>query len=180
MKNLYIIILILITLLCTGFSDSIINVALSYQPNVDRLESLFKTYLPIKCGITYTKVPRGLIISIDEDCFFNEGEARIKESSLYILDIIVELLRNLSNYCVVEDHTENNDFTNSDYKEDWELSIARSANLVEYMITYGKLPPSQLFALGFGQYMPFRDNVSPKKDMGNRVDFVILEYEARR
>lgn len=180
MKNLYIVILILIMIFCSGFSDAVINIALTYQPNVEKLESVFKSAMPDVCGIIYTKVPRGLIISIDETCFFNEGEARIKESALYILDTISCVLCSLENYCVVENHTENNNFENSYYKEDWELSMARSANIVEYMIKYRKLPPDRLFSLGFGEYMPFRDNVAPVKGMDKRIDFVIIEYEAKR
>jgi len=180
LKNLYIIILILIVIFCSGFDDPIINIAVSYQPNVEKLETLFKSVLPENKGIIYTKVPRGLIISIDEKYFFNDGEARIKESSLCILDIIIANLRSLNNYCVVESHTENNNFENSDYNEDWEISVSRSANIVEYMMKYGKLPREQLFALGFGEFMPFRDNVSVVSDLDKRIDFVILEYEAKR
>lgn len=175
MKKLYLIILILILIFCSGF-----NVTISYQPNVDKIEAVFKSALPKECGIIYTKVPRGLIISIDEKCFFNEGEARIKESSLYILDTIASLLHTLPNYCVVEDHTENNNFENSDYKENWELSMSRSANIVEYLVKYKNLPNWQLFALGFGEFMPFRDNVAAINGMDKRIDFVIIEYEARR
>ena len=180
MKNLYLVILILILIFCSGFSDSVINIALTYQPGVDKLENAFKSVMPEICGTVYTKVPRGLIISIDEKCFFNEGEARIKESSLYILDIISCMLRSLPNYCVVENHTENNNFENSEYSEDWELSMARSANIVEYMIKYRKLPSEQLFSLGYGQYMPFKDNVGVDEGMDRRIDFVMLEYEAKR
>ena len=177
MKHFYLVALIFILFICTGFSkESLIDISVSYQPNADRLESVFKAAIPIKEGIIFTKVPRGLIVSINEEYFFNNGESRIKESSLYILDIIVALLHKLSNYCVVENHTEEN-FNNDENRE---LSLSRSANIVQYMITCGKLPSSRLFALGYGQYMPFRDNVAPDMGINNRIDFVILEYEARR
>lgn len=165
---------------CSGFSDSILNIALTYQPNVDKLESLFKAFIPLKNGIIYTKVPRGLIISIDETLFFNPSEARIKESSLYILDIIAETLKNLPNYCVIEDHTLDNDLSESEFKENWELSMMRSSNIAEYLIECKKISPDKLFALGFGEYMPFKDNVSDDRGIDKRIDFVILEYEAKR
>lgn len=177
MKNIYLVFLILILFFCTGFSGSVVDISMSYQPNVDKLETIFRQKLPLdEKDIVYTKVPRGLIVSINEECFFNHNEARIKESSLCLLDTLVFLLQKLSNYCVVENHTEENSFTD----ENWELSLSRSANIVDYMITCGKIPASQLFSLGYGQYMPFRDNVSPKNGMNNRIDFVILEYEAKR
>ncbi len=199
MKYLYIIFLIMVMIFCTGTfydHDNFLNI--SYQPNTDRLESIFRSALPLKEGIVYTKVPRGLIVSIDENYFFSNGEARIKESSLCILNTIILLLHKLPNYCVVEDHTENNNLSSSIYSNDCELSVARSANIVQYMITYGKLSPLQLFSLGYGQYMPFRGNVEAydkgyptgmavpgnfqnnNKKMNKRIDFVIIEYEARR
>lgn len=170
MKKLYLIILILITIFCSGF-----NVSISYHPEVDKLEALFKSVMPVECGIIYTKVPRGLIISIDEKCFFNCGEVRIRESSLHILDIISILLLKLPNYCVIENHTEEHECN-----ENWELSVARASNLAEYMVKYRKVPIEKVFSLGFGQTMPFKDNVAPKKGMNSRIDFVIIEYEARR
>ena len=170
MKNLYLVILILILIFCSGF-----DVTISYQPEVDKLENLFKAVLPLRCGIMYTKVPRGLIVSIDENCFFNKGEVRIKESSLDILDAISCLLVKLPNYCVIENHTEEHEFN-----ENWELSVSRASNLAEYMIKYRKLPVEKVFSLGFGETMPFKDNVAPKNGLNNRIDFVIIEYEARR
>lgn len=179
-NRIFIIFLILAAVFCSGFSDEVKSLFISYQPNVDRLEMIFKTYLPPQKDIMFTKVPRGLIISVNESFFFNEGEARIKENSLYILDTIAAVLEKLTNYCIIEDHTEDNDLTNSYYNENWELSIARAGNIVQYMMTYGKIPADKLFALGYGEYMPFRDNVAPKNGMDSRIDFVILEYDAKR
>lgn len=197
MRYLYTIFLIFIMIFCTGISNSKRDfLPVSYQPKTDKLETIFKSALPLKDGIVFTKVPRGLIVSIDERYFFNEGEARIKESSLCILDRIIILLHELSNYCVVENHTEDNNLSGTIYNDDCEISLARSTNIVQYMIKYGKVPPDRLFALGYGQYMPFRGNVKSydkngvatgmaasndiKNTMNKRIDFVILEYEARR
>ncbi len=177
MKIFYIILLVIFLMFCTGFSEPVADISVSYQPNTDRLETLFKNALPVKSGVMYTKVPRGLIVSINEKYFFNKGEIKIKESSLCLLDTIAELLRKLSNYCVVENHTE--EFLNEEYN--WELSLLRASNIVNYLMIYGKLPASQLFSLGYGQSMPFRDNVSKNKNgLDNRIDFVILEYDVKR
>lgn len=178
----FIISLIIILIFCCGYSNTVknIHVVTSYQPNVDKLESIFKTYLPQQKGIIFTKVPRGLIISVDERNLFNTGEARIKESSLCILDVISAVLKQIPNECVIEDHTEKNDLSHSLYNENWELSLARAGNIVTYLTLYKKIPSERIFALGYGEFMPFRDNVAPKNGLNNRIDFVILEYEAKR
>ncbi len=177
MRNIYLITLILILFFCTGFSDPVADISVSYQSGVDKLEEVFKASLLLnKNDIMFTKVPRGLIVSINEKYFFNTNQTRIKESALPVIDTIIDLLQGLSNYCVIEDHTEEMSFNN----KNWELSLVRSANIAEYMITKGKISAERIFFLGYGQYMPFRDNVAPRKGMNNRIDFVILEYESKR
>lgn len=150
---------------------------ISYQPNVTRLETVFKSAMPQGYGIVYTKVPRGLVVSIDEKYFFNAGEVRIKESSLYILDIAASIIKDLSNYCVIESHTEE---TGESLNTNWELSISRAGNIAEYITKCRKISSERIFFLGFGNSMPFKDNVAPRNGMNNRIDLVILEYEARR
>ena len=181
MKKLYLIILVLILIFCTGFSNSVVDISVSYQPNVDKLEQIFKAYIPLKQGIIYTKVPRGLIISIDETKFFSKGDARIKESSLYVLDVISLIVEKLKNDCVIESHTQEKLPPDSDYKEYWEITTARAQNIADYMVLCRKVPFERVFPMGFGELMPFKDNVSATQDgFDNRIDFVIIEYEARR
>ena len=181
MKKLHLIILILILIFCTGFSNSVVDISISYQPNVDKLEQIFKAYIPLKQGVIFTKVPRGLIISIDETQFFSKGDARIKESSLYVLDVIALIVEKLKNDCVIESHTQEKLPSDSDYKEYWEITTARAQNIADYMVLCRKVPFERVFPMGFGELMPFKDNVSSTQDgFDNRIDFVIIEYEAKR
>lgn len=181
MKIIYLIFFIMVIIFCTGFSDKVVDISVSYQPNVDKIEQIFKAYMPIKHGIVYTKVPRGLVISIDESQFFSNGDARIKESSLYALDVIALIVQRLRNYCVIENHTQQEIPVDSDYKEFWEISTARAQNIADYMVICRKVPFEQVFPMGFGDFMPFEDNVSNStKGFNNRIDFVIIEYEAKR
>lgn len=157
-----------------------IYIASSFRPNVDKLEQTFKARVNMDKGVIFTKVPRGLVISFDEKIFFNKGDARIKEHSLYILDVLAQGLKNIPNDCVVEDHTSEEVTSYSDYNTDWELSIARAGNITQYLINCGNIDSKRMFALGYGEFMPFKDNVSAQNGIDNRIDIVILEYEARR
>lgn len=161
-------------------NDRNIPVAVSYQPNVDRLERSFKQKVNLDEGVIFTKVPRGLVISFDEAIFFSPGDARIKENSLYILDVLASGLRNIHNDCVVEDHTQENMDAVSTYHYGWEISIARAGNIAQYLINCGCINSNRIFALGYGEFMPFKDNVDEHVGMDNRIDIVILEYEANR
>ena len=181
MRVIYLIFFIFIIIFSTGFSDKIVDISVSYQPSVERMEQIFKAYMPVKQGIIYTKVPRGLIVSVDENKFFSNGEARIKESSLYILDVVAFLVQKHQNYCVIENHTQQEIPSDSIYKEKWEISTARAQNIADYMVLCKKVPLEQVFPLGYGDFMPFLHNVSASiNGFDNRIDFVIIEYEAKR
>ena len=159
MKFPHIFTLIIILIFCTGF-----NFTISYKSNVNQIEKQFQLALNNVENIVYTKVPRGLIISIDERYFFDCNEVLIKESSLPILNNISETLKKLPNFCVVENHTEAKSNV-----ENWELSVK-----------YGNLQSQRIFPLGFGEIMPFYKDVPNHNNMNNRIDFVIIEYEVMR
>ena len=88
-------ILLLITLFCSGLDDSRLAGVTVNKPEADKIELLFKAAIPLNEGIIYTKVPRGLIISINEQYFFERGSIKIKQSSLYILDAIISGFNNI-------------------------------------------------------------------------------------
>ena len=176
-----IIVLFVIYFFNCGFADnSDIRVVASYQPNVDRLEKSFKQKVNLDKGVIFTKVPRGLVISFDEKLFFAPGNAKINQHSLYILDVLAAGLRNIHNDCVVEDHTQEDMSSISYYDYGWEISIARAANIAQYLINCGCIDSNRIFALGYGEFMPFKDNVASHAGMDSRIDIVILEYEANR
>ena len=147
---------------------------------VEAIEMLFKAALPVNTGIVYTKVPRGLIISIDERYFFNRGAIKIRESSLIILNAIISVYRNLDNFCVIECHSDTDGVSDSDYQSNWGLTLARASNIVLYFIRYGNIKPDKIFGIGYGEFMPFKNNVSINGNLNNRIDFVFIDYEAER
>ena len=157
--------------LCTGFSESPVG------EDLNDIQKSFTNNLPK--GVVYTQVPRGLIISVDEKIFFEDCDDKINSESLHILDKIAWLLKKLPNYCVIEDHLQKE--VCNDGLENWELSMMRASNIVEYLVKHQKVPQEQLFDIGYGEYMPFKDNVNPEiNGLNNRVDFVIIDYTAKR
>ncbi len=144
------------------------------------VEKLFKERVKPDGQMFFTHVPRGLIVSIDENVFFKPGHEKLRCSGLPVLDEISGILHEVGKSCVIEGHTENADPSISSYKDNWELSLARANNITMYLMRCTKISPEKLFPIGYGEFMPFIDNVSNKARMNNRIDFVILYYEASR
>lgn len=165
MKLSVILLLVSILFLTSGYSTT-------SDIRIDEIEQKFKKLLPNET--VFTKVPRGLIISFDENLLFDGCNPNVNESSLKILDDIATVLKELPNYCVIENHITHNCGKNI---KNWELSMIRSANITDYLLKHNKISPEQLFDIGFGEYMPFKEI---EYIGNNRVDFVIINYEAKR
>lgn len=164
-----VVLLLLLLVLTTGFSDK-------SDITSNAIKKRFQKKLPKEA--VYTEVPRGLIISLDENVLFTDCNAKIKKNSLFILDDIAILLKELPNYCVIENHTEN---ICDDNIANWELAMMRSANISEYFTKFQNVSTEQLFDIGYGEYMPFDEYLNPDaKNLKNRIDFVIINYDTKR
>lgn len=146
---------------------------------VEDAEKMFKENLSIE-KMVFTKVPRGLVISIDEEIFFKKNSDKIRRSGVCFLNNIGTILNKLNVLCIIEGHTESLTPENSRFKTNWELSLARANNIAKYLMRCSNILPEKLVAIGFGEFMPFKDNVSDKAGMNNRIDFVIMHYDLRR
>lgn len=150
------------------------NTALDIQT---RLEDV----LPPNTPVVYTIVPRGLIVSINEDIFFSGESILIKKSATDVLDAIISVLTQINNNCTIESHTEGHNNNEGIYRTNWEIAMARANSITDYLVYCGKIPPSRVFSLGYGDCMPFRDTVSTTKNgFDRRIDFVIFSYEYDR
>ena len=174
-------ILLLMLVFCSGVEGNKVAMMSVNKPESERMESLFRAVIPLDDEyIIYTKVPRGLIVSVNEQLFFDRGAIKIRQSSLPVLDSIISVFKTLDTYCIIEGHSDKDGVDDSAYQANWELTIARSSNIVQYFIRCGGVDPDKVFGVGFGEFMPFHDNVSQTGNMDNRIDFVFIDYEARR
>ncbi len=145
-----------------------------------KIEELFKSTVKPDGAMYFTYVPRGLIVSIDEDVFFNKAQEKIKKEGISILNAIGAVLEQTDKLCVIEGHTESADPELSNYAENWELSLARAHSITMYLMRYLKISPERLYCIGYGEFMPYSDNVSKDANLNNRIDFVIINYRSDR
>lgn len=138
------------------------------------IEDFAKTKIPKNKGILYTIVPRGLVISVPTVLLFNDGKDDIKENAKPLLKEFGQIIQELGISCVVEGNAltqqENDELSNL------ELSIMRAEIIVEFLLKTTKIDPLKIRAIGFGEMLPFNDNVSYKGNLDKRIDFVILNY----
>lgn len=145
------------------------------------IKQMLEKTLPEKTPVIYTFVPRGLIVSIREDVFFQGDSINIKLSALDTLNAIVNVLNEINNNCTIESHTEGHDNPEGNFDSNWEISMVRANVVTDYLVFCGKISPNRVFSLGYGDMMPFKDNVSATNaGFDKRIDFVIFDYNQKR
>lgn len=130
--------------------------------------------------ITITSDERGLVISLAADNFFEEGSAELnieetRESLLRLSDFFKE--PELKNRRFrIEGHTDNTPVAeDSKYLSNWELSAARSMNVLHYLADYG-VNENRFSVAGYADTMPKFSNDSPEgRAYNRRVDIIILD-----
>lgn len=159
--------------------NGMIYISTAVNSSVADVKKRLEELMPENANIIYTFVPRGLIISVDESELFPQNSIYIKCSGANILNGIAQILNEIDNNCTIESHTDSS--CNTGYHSNWEVSMARANSIADYLIYCRKIPTERVFPLGFGELMPFKDNVS-KTTIGfdKRVDFVIFDYEYER
>ncbi|GHV95721.1 flagellar motor protein MotB [Spirochaetia bacterium] len=130
--------------------------------------------------IKVTHDERGLVITLAADAFFNPASARIN------IEATRDILLRLGTYLAsdelrgrkfrIEGHTDAVDVDPAGpWESNWELSTARSINILHYLSDIGI--SEQLFQVaGFADTMPISSNATPEGRANNRrVDVIILD-----
>ena len=117
----------------------------------------------------------GLVISLREFGFFDSGSATLRTSAMPALDRIASILAVRTCRLRIEGHTDNVPIHTTQIASNWELSTARSTELVRLLIVRYRFSPDRLSAAGYAEYHPIANNATPQgRAQNRRVDLVIL------
>lgn len=117
----------------------------------------------------------GLVISLREFGFFDSGSPALKSSALPALDRIASILSIRNCRLRIEGHTDNIPIHTPQMASNWELSTARSTELVRLLILRYRFSPDRLAAAGYAEYHPIASNDTVQgRAQNRRVDVVIL------
>ena len=119
------------------------------------------------------------------EVLFDRGSADIGLEGKLQLDTISNVLKDISqkipediNWVLrVDGHTDKTPVSqNSIFKDNWELSQARSLSVVKYMITNHEIDPKRMSAAGFGEHQPISSS-DLKEDLAKnrRIEFKLTE-----
>jgi two-component system copper resistance phosphate regulon response regulator CusR len=117
----------------------------------------------------------GLVISLREAGFFDSGSAGVKVGSQQAFSRMAALLGERQYNLRIEGHTDNVRIHNTQFTSNWELSTARSTEMIRLLIMKYGFAPQRLSAGGYGEYHPIASNSTEAgRALNRRVDVVVV------
>ncbi|PIE14733.1 MAG: hypothetical protein CSA68_09725 [Rhodobacterales bacterium] len=129
------------------------------------VNAAFSDMLREKLGISATTDPTSDRFALPSEVLFSSGAADLGAEGRKELDQMAAVLKqtiktipaDVDWVLRVDGHTDDKPFSsNSGFRDNWQLSQARSLAVVKYLISQHKIAPQHLAANGFGQYQPIR------------------------
>lgn len=115
---------------------------------------------------------QGLVLRMDNAMLFAPGSAELKREAKGALDAAIKILRDYNMNLVIRGHTDDVPFRSAQYPSNWELSAARAAAALRYILEYGGFSPIRLRAVGYAGSRPLvPNNTEENRKRNNRVEF---------
>ena len=126
------------------------------------------------------KVKEGHIsVVLPSSILFNSGQTKLKKAATNSLTKVCNVLKKdfPDDIIRIEGHTDSDPVkrTKKVYRSNWELSAARAANVLHFLVDNCHLNPKKLYLAGYGKYQPVASNKSKSsKQKNRRVEIVVL------
>lgn len=121
---------------------------------------------------------RKIRVTLSEPILFSLGQSGLKEEARPMLHEFAESVRSLPNLIVVEGHTDNVRVAGGLYPSNWELSMARAASVIRYLIKDEGIDPTRISGVGYAEYRPVAPNATPEDRAKNRrIELSLMRRE---
>ncbi|MGC5777057.1 flagellar motor protein MotB [Paenibacillus pabuli] len=154
------------------------------QEDLEKLKKRLDQYIN-KNGLSdqlNTKLNQSeLKITISDNALFSSGRADVKPESRSLAKAISSMLQEFPEYeVVVSGHTDNVPISNSQYKDNWDLSADRALNFLKILLLNDSLDPAKFTPSGYGEYHPVASNQTDAgRAQNRRVEVsIIRKYQS--
>ena len=127
-------------------------------------------------GLDVRLEPRGLVISLQQSVLFASGDDQVSSEALPALSQIAAVIRESNNKVELVGHADTIPIHNRHFSNNWQLSAARSVNLLSLLTTNYGIAESRLSIQSYGSNHPLDSNLTATGRAANRrVEILILD-----
>ncbi|MCK9238966.1 OmpA family protein [Desulfocurvus sp.] len=140
-----------------------------------QLRALMEQQEELKRSVGVSAEREGALVRVDSATLFKPGQAALTAEAPQLLDNVLKVLREYNFNCVIRGHTDDQEGAGGTgpYASAWELSAARAAAALHYLVAKGGIDPRRMKAVGYADTRPLVPNDRPEDRARNRrVEFM--------
>ena len=116
-----------------------------------------------------------VLIRIRERGSFGSGKAELKQGFLPILLLVAEVLNQREGRFIIAGHTDDIPIETRQFRSNWDLSAARAASVVHFLIAEGDIDPERMEIRALSDNEPIVPNDSwENRAQNRRVEISVL------
>jgi chemotaxis protein MotB len=97
--------------------------------------------------------PAEVLFAVGSPDLNDAGKARMASLAGTLTEIAAKIPKDIPWILRVDGHTDRTPVRSPQFRQNWDLSVARAVNVVQFLIEQG-IPPNRLAAAGFGEFQP--------------------------
>lgn len=122
----------------------------------------------------------GVMYRVDGNALFHSGDATIRKEAEPVLWGVVDSMHHSTMNLIIRGHTDSENLSQSVYDSEWELSAARAAACLRWLINHSDIPANRLKAVGYANAKPLYPSNSEENIRKNRrVEFFFVPSDNR-
>lgn len=159
------------------------NRALDVRYLEELIRSVIESHDDLK-NISIISQADSVVLSLPQDLLFEPGQAAIKEQGRKVLYTLGGALTRVRNRIEVDGHADPRPIEGqsaSGFSNNWELSLARAANVASILENVGYQQSIGIAGFGSGRYQDL-DSINDqirRQELARRVDIIILNHSGK-
>lgn len=117
----------------------------------------------------------GVMLRLSNQSMFGKGSAELTAEAKKGLKVVIDAMENTDFNLVIRGHTDGENAESSLYDSNWELSAARAARCLRYILEHSSIPPERMKAVGYASAKPILPSTSEEnRSVNRRVEFFYM------
>lgn len=122
----------------------------------------------------------GVMFRLTNSSMFAPGSARLEPTAAKGLQVVIDSLKKNDFNLIIRGHTDGERPTSGPYKSNWELSAARAAACLRWIVANSDIPPERMKAVGYASAKPLLPSTSEaNRKINRRVEFFFVPDDNR-
>ncbi len=130
-------------------------------------------------GLNVREERNSLRFSLNESALFEKGSADIQPAAHESLRQLAEIVKGEGVMIRIEGHTDNVPIKSEKFPSNWELSVARAANIAKFMAQAG-VPVEKLSVAGYAASRPLAPNDTEQGRAINRRTEIVMMWQEEK